>query len=392
MTERLYYSDSYQTRFEARVTHTRASGCEVVLDRTAFYPTSGGQPHDLGTLGGIPVVDVSDEGDEVVHHLAQPLTADVVEGLVDWPRRYDLMCQHTGQHLFSAVLASRFQRATVSVAFNEEVATIEVAGDAAAVLDEAVQIANQRIVEDLPISVSFEDAAAADGLRKPSGRAGTLRIITIESLDRSACGGTHVRTTRELAPLFVRRTERLRGNTRIEFLCAGRARRAAERDFQTLNQIARLLTAGIPQTPAAVEQLLDRAKAAESALRKADAELAQWRAHARLRDVTPEANGVRWLVETRAEGGVAGELQLLAQQAATFPRAVIVGLCATPPSLVIGLDPQLSLHAGNLLKPLLQRYQGRGGGSATLAQGTLPDPASLSLLLTDLKAAVLAAE
>lgn len=392
MTERLYYTDSYQTRFEARVTRTRASGCEVILDRTAFYPTSGGQPHDLGTLAGIPVVNVSDEDDEVVHHLAQPLTSDAVEGLVDWPRRYDLMCQHTGQHLFSAVLASRFQLPTVSVAFNDEIATVEVAGDAAPVLDEAVQIANQRILEDLPVSVSFEEAAAAEGLRKPSDRAGTLRIITIESLDRSACGGTHVRATRELAPLFVRRTERLRGNTRIEFLCAERARRAAARDFQTLSQIARLLTVGIPQTQAAIEQLLDRAKAAESALRKTDTELAQWRAHARLRDLTPEPNGVRWLVETRSEGGVAGDLQLLAQQAVTFPRAVIVGLCQSPPALVLGLDPGLRLHAGNLLKPLLQRYQGKGGGSATLAQGTLPDPASLPLLLTGLKAAVLAAE
>src|SRR3954462_5788992 len=125
VTERLYYTDAYLTVFDAAVVGRADGGHRVYLDRTAFYPTSGGQPLDTGRLGGVEVVDVVDEGDRVAHLLAAPAPGERLEGAVDWPRRFDHMQQHTGQHLLSAVIADRFGHATVSVHFGRESATLD---------------------------------------------------------------------------------------------------------------------------------------------------------------------------------------------------------------------------------------------------------------------------
>jgi alanyl-tRNA synthetase len=211
--------------------------CRIYLDRTAFYPTSGGQPHDLGTLGGQPVIEVIDEGERIVHVTAAPVLASGnISGEIDWSRRYDHMQQHTGQHLLSAVFAERFGFQTLSFHMGSEVSTIELATAelSESQIDEAERQANVIASESRPVHIRFEEAAAVDGLRKPSERSGTLRIIEIDGLDRSACGGTHVRSSSETAPLQIRKAEKIRGNVRIEFVCG---LRAVKRD--TYRQTAR---------------------------------------------------------------------------------------------------------------------------------------------------------
>ncbi len=227
MTERLYYHDAYLTRFDAAVVGRDDDGRRIYLDRTAFYPTSGGQPFDTGRLGGVSVVDVVDEGDRIAHLLAGPVAGERVAGEVDWPRRFDHMQQHTGQHLLSAVIADRFGAATVSVHFGRESSTLDLEA-ASFTHDQAVEaeaLANVAVTENRPVRVSFEAAATAAGLRKAPDREGTLRIVTIEGLDRSACGGTHVRATGEIGLVAIRKVERVKQLVRLEFYCGTRAAR-----------------------------------------------------------------------------------------------------------------------------------------------------------------------
>ena len=256
--ERLYYNDSYLREFTARVIDSADEGRTVYLDRTAFYPSSGGQPHDLGTLGGLAVLDVVDEEERIAHRLAKPWTASSeAHGSIDWDRRFDHMQQHTGQHLLSAVMAERFGMPTVSFHLGDQISTIDVKpkGLTPERLAEVERWANQEIAANRPVAVAYEEAGAASGLRKESDRAGTLRIVSIEGLDRSACGGTHVRATGEIGMLLLGKTEKVRDTIRIEFVCGGRALRRARRDYDALAQVARLFSCTLDDVPGAVAAL-----------------------------------------------------------------------------------------------------------------------------------------
>ncbi|MFI5242465.1 MAG: alanyl-tRNA editing protein, partial [Gemmatimonadales bacterium] len=244
MTERLYYTDAYLRTFSARITDRANDSRTIYLDRSAFYPTSGGQLFDTGTLAGIAVTDVVDEGDRIAHILAAPAPAgDTVSGAVDWTRRFDHMQQHTGQHLLSAIFADRFRLDTVSVHFGATSSTLDLDTESLShnTLLAAEEIANAAIAEPRAVTVSFESASSATGLRKPPPRDGELRIVTIDALDRSACGGTHVRSTAEIGALLIRRTERVRKTTRVEFVCGLRAVRAARSDPELVAALAHAL-------------------------------------------------------------------------------------------------------------------------------------------------------
>jgi alanyl-tRNA synthetase len=196
MTDRLYYHDSYLTEFRARVVDVSPDRQRIYLDRTAFYPTSGGQPFDVGQLGGSDVIEVVDEGERIAHVLSEPLAETEVDGRIDGDRRFDHMQQHTGQHLLSAVLLGMFDAPTVSFHLGAESSTIDIsrALDSGQLL-QAERRANQIVFENRPVTVSFQHSSEDLGLRKPTEREGQVRIISIRDLDRSACGGTHVRAT-----------------------------------------------------------------------------------------------------------------------------------------------------------------------------------------------------
>src|SRR5258708_3753492 len=207
MTERLYYNDAYLRDFDARVIRHTDDGLGIYLERSAFYPTSGGQPFDVGTISGVPVTEVIDEGEEILHRIARPLLGDNAHGQIDWARRFDHMQQHTGQHLLSAIFMERLGLKTVSFHLGQESSTIdlETASLDKAKAIEAERLANQAVFENRPVSIAYEEAGAVAGLRKASAREGTLRVVSIEGLDRSACGGTHVKATGEIAPIRMRK-------------------------------------------------------------------------------------------------------------------------------------------------------------------------------------------
>jgi alanyl-tRNA synthetase len=373
VTQRLYYRDSYLTTFEAVVVDRAGEGRRVYLDRTAFYPTSGGQPHDTGRLGGAEVLGVEDEGERIAHLLSAPLDGSRVTGVVDWTRRFDHMQQHTGQHLLSAVLAELFGVATVSVHFGADDSTLDL--DAASIdpaqMAAAETRANEVAAENRPVSVGFEDAATASGLRKASEREGSLRIVSIRDLDRSACGGTHVRATGEIGAILIRKAERVRKTVRLEFLCGLRAVRRARLDHELLTRLAAHCSARPEELPALIEAQRTELKEASAARRYAEAELDRYRAAELLAAVVPDDAGVRQVL-VRVEQGSAERLRGLAQAAAALPRAVFIGVVASPPMIVVAAAEDSGRDAAAMLKRILAPAGGRGGGTQRLAQGTLP--------------------
>lgn len=388
MTERLYYTDAYLDTFSASVIALDDDGRRVYLDRTAFYPTSGGQPHDLGLLGGIAVTDVIDEDDRVVHVLAEPLRVVpgvTVEGVIDVARRFDNMQQHTGQHLLSALFADGYGWPTVSVHFGDETSTLDIAGVGLDndVLRDAEARANAIIVENRQVSVGFEDAATAAGLRKPSDRDGTLRIVTIDKLDRSACGGTHVRHTGEIGSMLLRRVERTKGNTRVEFICGMRAVRRARLDAELLTTAARVFTAAPEDVPALVEKQQQRTLDLERENRKLATELARYEARARWDAATPDANGIR-RIRIAHDGGPVKELEPIAQALTALGYALVLVTSNTPAGVMLASSIEANVDAGQTLRAALATVGGRGGGSPRLAQGSLPDSQVIPSLATSL--------
>jgi alanyl-tRNA synthetase len=377
MTKRLYYTDSRLTELTARVVDV--AGNRVYLDRTLFYPTSGGQLFDTGRLGDVRVVDVVDEKERIAHVLEQAprfAAGDEIRGQVDWPRRFDHMQQHTGQHLLSAVFEELFGHKTVSVHFGDESSTLDL--DVGSLSKEsalrAERRANEIVFENRPVTVAFEDAASATGLRKAVDRTGEIRIVEIAAIDRSACGGTHVGGTGEIGAVVVRRIEKYKQATRVEFLCGWRALARARADFEALSTIAGSLTAAIDEVPALIAAQAARLREAETDARKRGEELVKYQARERYDATPPDANGVRRITETAA---AMDPLRAMAQAVSALPKAIYVGSVAAPPGIVFAASADSGVSAGELLKSALNANGGRGGGSPRVAQGTVADAAAL---------------
>ena len=382
MTERLYYSDSYLCSFSASVVDRSADGRTVYLDRTAFYPTSGGQPHDIGSIAGAAVLNVIDGEERIAHQLVSPLPVGPVDCAIDWSRRFDHMQQHTGQHLLSAVFQASFALKTVSFHLGAESATIDLEGGPvdSHTVQEAERRANQIIFENRPVRVDFQHASEVEDLRKPSEREGTLRIVSIQDLDRSACGGTHVRSTGEIGPVLVRKLDKVRQTTRVEFLCGGRAVRRARTDYEALYKTAQLFRAQPGEVPALVAAQLEAANTNEKARRKLELDLAAYQGRELYESTAPGADGLR-RVSKRVERGSLEELRAIAQSFTAQPKAIFVAALADPPSVMLAVSPDAGIDAGKLLKAALAEAGGRGGGTARIAQGSVASADVLEAVL-----------
>jgi alanyl-tRNA synthetase len=407
MVERLYYSDSFVRDFSAPVTDNRElsrtdgqSVWQVALDRTAFYPTSGGQPHDIGLLKAtsrngavleVPVIAVEeDDHGEVWHQTLKPLLAGTaVQGEIEWQRRLDHMQQHSGQHLLSAVFARELRARTVSFHLGETSSTIDLATETLAPhsLERVERIANELIAEDRPTGIRIvpreeADALLADGiLAKLPEREGAIRLIEIADYDLNACGGTHVRSTGQIGGLLIRGVERVRQGMRVEFVCGLRAVTAARQDFATLTRSTSLLSVARSEVPAGVERLLAEAKAGAKDRQKLREELAGYHA-ARLavEELTVDRLRVVRRIFTDRD---ADYTKLLASRLiASVPQTVAVFATTQqePAPVVLARSGDLEFHAGNLLKEALAGLGLRGGGSADLAQGQVPQKQLEALL------------
>jgi alanyl-tRNA synthetase len=372
-TERLYYTDAYMPEFTARVVDRAEDGKRVYLDRTAFYPTSGGQLHDRGTLSGHAVVDVVDEDDRIAQVLETRGALEVgreVTGKVDWTRRFDHMQQHTGQHLLSAVFEDLFGAKTVSVHFGDATSTLDLETDSMSPqsIEKAERRANLVIAENRPVSITFEDAASAKGLRKASDRTGTLRIVTIADIDRSACGGTHVRATGEIGGLLIRGTERTKKAIRVEFVCGLRAVARARADFQALTTIATSLSTSIDTVAPLVTAQASQLKDLQKIIRGHETTIAGFRAAELYDGAIPDESGLRLLPVPEMP---MDSLRVLALALVEKPRTGIFG--STPEGQVlVATSEDSGLDAGKILREALNALGGKGGGSPRLAQGSAP--------------------
>jgi alanyl-tRNA synthetase len=353
-TERLYYTDSYATEFEATVVATTEVGgrTAVVLDRTAFYPASGGQPADTGQLGPARVVDVveRDEDDEVLHVVEGETPGGRVRGRIDWPRRLDHMQQHTGQHVLSAVFAACFGVETTSVHFGAERATIDLARPLEPeAIAEAEREANAAVRADRPVSIRFAEAgeAAALPLRREPVRGGRLRLVEIAGLDLSACGGTHVARTGEIGAILVTGWERRRGGLRVEFVCGGRAIAWWRALADAVDRAARALSVGPLEVPGGVARLQEEARELRRRLREIELRLDAHEAAALAARGIPRGGRVE-VVEFVGERDAEG-LKRLAREIATRPRHVAVLFGGTPALVVAARAADAAVDLSSLV-------------------------------------------
>ncbi len=381
MTERIYYNDSYRRLFRARIEEVSPDGRAVYLNQTAFYPSSGGQPFDIGMLGGARVVDVVDEGERIAHIVegAAGVPSEDVEGAIDWDRRFDHMQQHTGQHLLSATFVDVLGAATLSFHLGDTVSTIELNipaldAEAAARVERRT---NERVMEAHPVTVAFRDASDDLGLRKATERTGMVRLVEIEGLDRSACGGTHVRSTAEIGCVLLRRQEKIRGRVRIEFVCGYRALKAAGEDFATLSEAARVLAMPAREVPAGALALKQRLEEAEKARRKLAGEFATARGLRAWEETPASKDGKKRRVVRAA--ALDDEVRAEATAFTSRPGALYLALCEAPSAVLLAVSEDVRPAAGERVKQALAELGGRGGGSARMAQASLSDAARLSL-------------
>lgn len=386
-TRRLYYDDAFQTEFTARVMHCEVlppdvkSGITgtvwgVILDRTAFYPTSGGQPHDLGNVGDANVLDVRDEGDEILHLVDRRPSDPEVNGCVEWPRRFDHMQQHTGQHLLSAMFQERFGLPTVSFHLGAEICTIDLQGPEPSqeMLEGAERAANRVIFEDRPVSVRYgtADQLSELGVRKEVERPGILSAIEIEGADVQPCGGTHVKSTGQIGVVLARRCTKVRQDWRVEFVCGRRAERVARRDFQVLRQAAEKLGCAADEVADAASRGLAERDLNYKNLRAMLERLARSEAKLALQATPPGGNELRVLAAV-LEGLPAEYLGFFATELAKSEKTIALLSAADEGHVLFAQHPSAGKDMNTLLKQVLENVGGKGGGTRDFARGRLND-------------------
>ena len=378
-TERIYYSNSHLIEFDARVVDIteRVSGwTAVTLDRTAFYPTGGGQPSDTGALDGARVVECTDEGETVLHVIQGPTprVGSLVKGRVDWPRRLDHIQQHTGQHILSQAFVTLFNAPTHSFRVMDQVCEIDVslADPTSERIERAVELANNVIWEDRPVTVKEVTAeeAAQLPLRKDPSREGSLRLIEIEGFDLTPCGGTHALHTGEVGVIAVRSWERAKGLTRIEFVAGRRALEDYRRANKTARNVAALFSAGRDDAPKLAARMLEENKDLYHRLRA----LEEMASHAEADQLISEARvsqtGLRVIVKI-FDGRDAEALKHLAQALTTQPGVVaLLGSSDKDAArLIFARSADASGDMNALMRDACAMIDGRGGGNADMAQG-----------------------
>ena len=424
MTDRLYYTDSFLHQFEARVVRLDADGGSLALDRSAFYPASGGQLSDTGWIEvpapngrqlRLRVKDVAEDQqtNDVIHSVEKAevtLRAGiVVRGVIDAERRRDHMQQHSGQHVLSAAFEKLYGFPTVSFHMGDQSSTIDLASHCleATQIDDAERLANEIISEDRPVEIRFAtaDEARSMGVRKiPPGKPEKLRLIDIREFDLNACGGTHVRSTGQIGGLLLRKSEKVKQGVRLEFLCGLRAVSAVRRDFQTLTDAASALSTNLWEVPQQVRKTQDELRAGQKTQHRLLEEVAELQAERLLAFAEkgafskPNLSTHGGLYEHPARYKLVVHfvperdltfIKMLAQKLTRSAHVVaLLGCGGLQPSLVFAQTPGLQHDMGALMKQAVQRMGTRGGGTGDMAQGGAPDAGTAQEALRETAKAV----
>ena len=381
-TIRLYFKDPYKIEFEAHVRDRRLHGemPALVLDQTAFYPESGGQPADLGTLNGIQVLDVVEDGGEILHMLAGPLDENEVKGKIDWVRRFDHMQQHAGQHILSQSFYELLQGETRSFHLGESVSTLEI-GLKDLSRDDQARVearANEVVFENRPIRSRFveETEIAEVPLRRPPQKKGRIRVIEVEKFDYTACGGTHPGRAGEIGMIKILKSERIRGNIRFEFVCGGRALRDYGDKDLVLRDIARKFTVSEKDAAGAV----DRALADMKALRRENKKLYERLAGYEAAELIGEESGP--IIQRIYAERTLDELRGLALKIIKNSEKLVLFVSekASRRFVVFARPEHVDVDLRDLVPATASLFEGRGGGGPSLVQitgVTEGDPAAI---------------
>lgn len=387
LTERLYYNDSHLIEFEARVIDVteRVSGWSaIVLDRTAFYPTGGGQPSDTGTLNGSRVVECIDDGERGVLHVVQnfaPARDTIVAGRIDWARRLDHMQQHTGQHILSQAFVQLFNAPTKSFRVLENSCEIDIdlANPTVEIIERAVELANNVVWEDRAIAIHLVSAAeaAALPLRKEPSREGELRLIEIEGFDLTPCGGTHAYRTGEVGMIAMRSWERAKGLTRVEFVAGMRALADYRRANKSARDVAALFSCGRDDVAQHAAQFVEENKELRRQVRVLEEVAAGVEASKLLATAVVLGDGTRLVAhifedrDTEGNGRNAEFLKKLAHALIAQPRtiALLASRDKDTARLVFARSADALGDMNALMREACALLDGRGGGKPDMAQG-----------------------
>jgi alanyl-tRNA synthetase len=383
MTDRLYYSDSYLHQFDAKIIDRLEHDGQpaVILDRSAFYPDSGGQPSDRGTLNHAQVIDViAREADgEVLHVLSAPIEVDRVSGSIDPARRFDFMQQHTGQHILSQAFIQVAEAETVSFHLSDKTVdpltidlnTIVLRPDQ---IDRVEDLANSLIFEDRAITARFVTHSELKSipLRKPPTVNEDIRIVEIKDFDWSACGGTHVARTGEVGSIKITKLDRRGRETRVEFRCGQRALIDYRRKDQMINRVSADLTIGYWELDQTIARMQADNKSIRKQLSEADARLQQYEAQEMLGALEPR--GEYGLVSRVWLDRDAAYLKRMAQLLTSSPKTIaLLGATGKSMSLAFARSKDVpSIDLSTLLKAAATRVGGKGGGSPDFAQAGGP--------------------
>ena len=400
MTERLYYHDSFLNQFQATVTEVvPGERPAVVLDQTAFYPTSGGQLFDTGILRTLDapfdVTEVAeDDAGRILHFISgdalSPGTA--VRGEINAPRRRDHMQQHSGQHVLSAAFIHLYNFETVSFHMGDESCSIDLQAPALTPeqIAQAESLANDIVLEDRSVSMRFvsREEAQSLGLRKiPPAERDQLRLIDIHQFDLTACGGTHVSRTGQIGSILLRKAEKVRQGWRVEFVCGKRAVSTARRDYTTLTESAGLASGHIWEVPQQIRKLQESTKTLRKQQSQTLEELATFHANQLLAEAT-EHNG-RKVITRVFQDKELEYIKLLAQRVVRQGAAVCFFASTSGTAAVVFAQSQgQPFDMGKLMKESLTTLGGRGGGSKDMAQGGPERLESLPQVLENLAARV----
>ncbi|UCF97303.1 MAG: hypothetical protein JSV89_19340 [Spirochaetaceae bacterium] len=395
MTEQLYYTDPRLADFEARVLQQEqnADRWAVILDRTAFYPEGGGQPADQGQLNDLQVIDVQKRGEEILHYLPEPLPGEaVVRGRIDWPRRFEFMQQHTGQHIISASLIIAAGYPTISAYLGDRYTAVEIDSDA--IREEEIvaaeALANRRVSQNLPVHIHWIRPEEAENynLRKPPPDVERLRIVEIKGVDAAACAGTHVAATGEIGLIKYDGLEKIRGRLRLHWLIGERAYRDTRDKDRLVAALNRELTCGTADILASVQELKNKLREREQRISQIEKLLAEQRAQA-LQDRAESREGIRLVGESfvsEEPSYVQAVYQNLLDHAKTV--ACILNRREADLQWWVGCSEDLHLSWKRILPPIFALIGGKGGGRDRSWQGMGSKPEGGQIFLDTLRKAI----
>ena len=381
LTKRLYYQDSYLKEFKAKVLKKIKIDNQpaVVLDETAFYPTSGGQPYDVGVIQDVPVVEVVEEGDEIIHILKEELKEEInseVIGKIDWGRRFDHMQQHLGQHILSGALMEIYGAETVSFHLGEKVCTLDIAKEK--ITEEEVkkteECANKIIFNNRPVKCYFvggEEELKKLNLRKMPNRKGKIRIIEVENFDLSACGGTHCRVTGEVGLIKITKWEKRGEKTRLEFICGWRAWEDYFWKNEAIKNISNKLTIKDSELGEAIDRMLEEQKEIRKELKEFKEKLQEYEARNLINESSPIDDEIKIISKVFKEKNFQEVMGLVKRIINLDDNVVVlagINNRGKGAKILFACSRVLKYDMNRLIKEAGKFIESRGGGTPNFAQ------------------------